>query len=293
MIDTLTLRNWECHESLVVEFDNITVLIGDNDCGKTAILHALLFVMFNVWEGKANSHVTWGKDYSEITLEVEDHTITRIKGEKVNHYILDGEKFEVVQSGKVPDKIATILNSGADNVQKQGDPAFWLSLTAGKAASALNEIFNLELIDLALSKIGSELNRAKTEHTAANNRLNEASREKTKLHWVPTAFAAMEELGTLEEKIHLLSRKIKQKTKLIEQMEEAQGLESLLERTIEQGEETLELGLKWRKIEERTWKLKKIQGLMTDLSETNSILKRKERELSDALADTCPLCGRK
>ncbi len=52
-----------------------------------------------------------------VTLETEDHVITRLKTKKTNTYIIDGKVLEAV--GRIPKGVSDALNMNDVNIQKQ------------------------------------------------------------------------------------------------------------------------------------------------------------------------------
>ncbi len=123
MFRSLRLKDFQKHRDITVEFDpEITTITGESDAGKSSIVRALYWVVFNRpigdWMIRHNQKGVRGK------LVTTDGTIVRRRGKSHNYYLKDGEKYVAFGPGKVPDDIAEILKVGLVNFQMQGDPPF-------------------------------------------------------------------------------------------------------------------------------------------------------------------------
>ncbi len=290
-IESLSLTNWQCHDERTIEFDQITTLVGANDAGKSSVLRALLFAMLNRWEGAANTHVTFGQESSSIRLSIAGQQITREKGEGTNSYSLDGEPFAAFRYDVPPD-IANLLNVSIDNFQQQGDPAFWLNLTSGQAASALNDIFCLSSIDDALSNIASQLRQVKTEKKVAEERLETARANSKTLYWTKEASADLKEL----EELHARIAEIEEEMLLRKNtMRSIQSLELQFQGEQERVvvvEKRAKIGNRLIEIQGEIDCIKSVIYLEEKIEAWSKTLYQKQQKLSEIMAGKCPLCKR-
>lgn len=88
----LKLENFKSHSNSVIVFDQITSLIGRNDCGKTNILRALKLLLHH--EDWPTSWIKYGKTSASIELTLVDGTIITRKR------TLKSQSIEVVKGGK-------------------------------------------------------------------------------------------------------------------------------------------------------------------------------------------------
>jgi len=157
MIRRLKIENFQSHKLTEVEFvDGLNVIVGQSDCGKTAIIRALDWVCNNRPSGD-DFRSDWGGD-TRVEIELDDGvTILREKrGKSVNLYsIMRGNQTEQFKSfrSEVPADIAEAIAMDPVNWQRQLDSPFLLSDTPGEVASKLNEAVDLDIIDLALSRM--------------------------------------------------------------------------------------------------------------------------------------------
>jgi exonuclease SbcC len=108
MITRITLENYMSHARTVIEpAAGLTVLVGPNNCGKSAVVSALQTVC---GDHAGDFMVRHGEKACQVTLETDDgHVVTwrRIKG-KVS-YVIDGTEVHRVGRGNLPDGLDEIL----------------------------------------------------------------------------------------------------------------------------------------------------------------------------------------
>lgn len=155
MIKTLTVKNFQSHkESNLIFCDGVNIIIGKSDSGKTAILRALRWVIWNRPSGDA-FRSNWGGD-TEVTIETtEKNLITRAKNRE-NLYQLNDCPFKAF-STDVPKEIQDALNINETNFQTQFDQPFLLTSTAGEVAIHFNKIAHIDKINSSIKKIQSTI----------------------------------------------------------------------------------------------------------------------------------------
>ena len=228
MITKLHLENFQSHEDTTLRFSpGVNVIVGSSDCGKTAMLRALNWVVFNRPSGDSLcSH--WGGDtLAEIVLD--EKVISRGKSKKENTYAIGSTQF----SGfglSVPEPVQQLINVSDINIQYQLDAPFLLSKSPGEVAATLNEMVNLHEIDQALTRAKSEVQGTKRDldtHKAEQKQMEEQL-EKLK---------PVEGLLDQEQKLTELKQFLEMAQEQVQKL-------SLLKGGIQQAEEELK-GLKW------------------------------------------------
>jgi DNA repair ATPase RecN len=117
---TLRVKNFQSLEDCEVEVQGLTVVTGQNNSGKTALMRSAFGVFTN---SKGTKFVRHGKEHCSVTLEFGDgHTVTWEKGEGVNRYIIDGRTLNKVGSGKVPEEVSSL---GVQPLQISGRDPLW------------------------------------------------------------------------------------------------------------------------------------------------------------------------
>jgi len=158
IFEKLIIKNFQSWNKLEITFsENVNILVGLSDSGKSAIFRAMYWVVFNRPLGDAFR--TWDTKETSVTLITNKHVIKRVKGDKQNYYELDGAVFKAFGQ-EPPDEIKDAF--GIDrklNIQTQTDPIFMLSESPGQVAQYLNDIANLSKIDTTVKKGNSLLKR--------------------------------------------------------------------------------------------------------------------------------------
>jgi exonuclease SbcC len=154
MLKSISISNFQSHRDSTLEFsENVNVILGASDSGKTAILRALRWVAFHKPSGdEMRSH--WGGK-TQVSVVTDDCTVTKSK-DKEQEYILGDTHFKAFGT-EVPQEIKDALNLDSGNLQLQLDQPFLLSETPGKVAEHFNKIAHLEVIDKATSNINSAI----------------------------------------------------------------------------------------------------------------------------------------
>jgi hypothetical protein len=332
MIESLRIQNFQCHNRLPIELDNVTSIVGPTDSGKSAVIRSLRWLATNTPQGE--QFVQEGTKGCTVVVRVDDHEIRRKKGSGLNEYILDGKPLKAFGTG-VPDPVKDILRIDQINFQNQHDPPFWFSDTAGQVSRSLNAIVDLDLIDRCLAAVNKAVTKSRLEVSVGTERLEKAVQKRNKLEWVKEALEDLAEVEKIEEakeevddtckelsyeveevlelkEEEELARKIAEELKLIldvgGECGVAKKLEEGLTKTIEEihrlkaikrpniGElETLMA--RYIPLADRMLGLKSlitaIGAKYREVKETRSVLRKAEQELSSKMGGVCPLCGKK
>ena len=225
MIQNLTIQNFQSHRDSHLEFaPGVNVIVGATDSGKTAIIRALRWLIWNKPGGDA-FRSDWGGD-TAVELWVNGFGFIRNKG-KENLYVgyLEEHPDQKPKTYKafgtgVPEDIALDLNFHEVNLQSQLDAHFLLSSSPGEVAAYFNRIANLDKIDSALKKLNSGVRQMDTMYQNCVARIEFLEEDLQKFDYLDKAEA---ELEVLEEMHQQWESTIKRKNKLeflIAQIEE-------------------------------------------------------------------------
>src|SRR5690554_1179337 len=160
MIKRLVIRNFQSHKDTSLEFvPGVNVIIGQSDSGKTAIVRALRWAVWNRPLGDSfKSH--WGGDTS-VLVEMDECRVERFKGKGGDHYLLDLKGSENTATEfkafgvEPPDEISRALGFSELNLQNQHDNAFLISNNPGEVARHFNKVANIDQIDSSLRAVES------------------------------------------------------------------------------------------------------------------------------------------
>ncbi len=290
MLESLTLT-FQCHTERAFVFEPVTVLCGDNGSGKSAVVRALQWLGLNEWDGKADEQVPWGAAVAQVTAQVDGRTVARTKGKGVNRYSLDGEEFNAVKAG-VPEPVADLLNLGRDNFQLQWDQPYWLMLTAGQAAQALNEIFSLSAIDQALAAASSEVKHAKITADFSRERLTAAKQKWRELEWTEDADRRLKEIEATRSRLGEIDREIRALREILTLSQEIGAMKSTLAELKRLGTSLGTLESRMAEVDRELADLRAMLELEDELCRLREKLVEQEGRLEELRRGQCPLCLR-
>jgi exonuclease SbcC len=291
MLEKLTIKGFQCHEERVIELEMINVICGNNDSGKSAILRALRWLALNQWDGKAGEFIHWKMEACAVSLEVDGHVISRQRSKDSNLYVLDGEVYKVFGNDP-PYCIQDILNISETNFQDQDDPAFWLTLTSGQAASALNEIFCLTAIDEALSNANGEVRHAKAKLEVSEERRDKARESKKELEWIDGCDELLQELERIYSEREECQTRADELERAVDQLQEIEAIHQHGKLLLIQGQELLALGTEILRMKEELRSLEQLQQLEEERCQLEKELEEKQKLLNQWMGSKCPLCGK-
>ena len=201
MIEKIEIHNFQSHKATALELDaKVNTLQGNSDCGKSAVLRALHWLIFNPagdyfisdWARKGKTQTA----PCEVIVHANGHKIVRRRDKDFNGYYLDDEMFEATRN-TVPKKISDILNLGEVNVQRQLDPPFLLSMSAGEVSRYINNLVNLTRIDTWTSAANSRERKLRQDVDAAFESVENARKKVESYSFLPR----LEELSDIMESL--------------------------------------------------------------------------------------------
>lgn len=259
MIKLVELKNFQSHAHSVLEFHKgMNVIIGQSDSGKTAIIRALRFAIFNKPNGDS-FRSNWGGDTS-VSIITNGHMIRRNKTNAVNSYCLDETEFKAFGTD-VPEEIVKALNMDDTNVQQQLDAPFLLSETPGNVALHFNKVARLDKIDKGLTNVQREINTINKELDHAEKELKLKRTELESFAYLPEMEKDINELTELELKRDEKNNSMMCISILVSAIDRKETASRELKNTVEAEKpinELLELYERKNQIEQDRIKLKKL-----------------------------------
>lgn len=198
MLKRLRINNFQSHKASDIKFHGgVNAIVGPSDCGKSAILRALRWVLFNDQPGDA--YRRHGSDKTEASIVIDDMDYTRVRSNKDNKYLVDDEReFDKVKT-EVPEELARVFNMDDINVQKQMDAPFLLSENPPEVARVLNRAAGIDDIDACMSRInGMGLENSK-ELNMRSKDLGDLDEELAKYRRLPDIDARLSTTEKLEK----------------------------------------------------------------------------------------------
>jgi DNA repair protein SbcC/Rad50 len=206
MLRNVEIHNFLSHKNTIVHFvSGVNVIVGLSDSGKSAIINALRWVIFNQPMGE--SFRSWWGGSTWVKVTTDKYEITRLRNDTENGYILQSLKkdsvksrFNAIKNG-VPEEITRALNITDVNFQRQVDTHFLLSETPGEVAKYFNKIAKLDSIDTATTNINSWINEL---NRTIKYKETDLEKNKEKL----STFNFVEELETQVEVLEILQSQL-------------------------------------------------------------------------------------
>lgn len=202
MLERIEIRNFQSHKATNFDLSPmVNTMQGNSDCGKSAVLRALNWLIFNpAGDYFVSDWAKKGKKISapcEVTVFVDGHKITRRRDSDFNGYILDDQVFEATRNS-VPDQILKVLGLGEVNLQKQLDAPFLLSMSPGDVSRYVNSLVNLSRIDIWTTGINGRTRKLMQEVESCERRVTAARNEVESYSWVPALEELSEKISALE-----------------------------------------------------------------------------------------------
>jgi DNA repair protein SbcC/Rad50 len=290
MIDSITLKNFQKHKRLEIQFDpHITVLVGRSKAGKSTVLRALRWAILNQPSGV--KHVRHGATAAKVKLEIGEDTIIRQRGEK-NTYSLNGKVFVSFGAG-VPDEIKAVLQMDGSNFQTQFEPHFWLTQSPSQVAAALNDLAGLSNIDTAFSYVILQVKQAKAQVDACKARIKLLRASIRGLQWVGNARQCLDSINTIEKEVERVSETRHNLKNLVEKIEKAQlALQAKKTPDLSPLESMVE------KVRVSKDRKKRLNFLLSQIQDSEDEQCQRQTQLHDAREKlqklskgNCPVCG--
>jgi exonuclease SbcC len=204
MLEQIVIKGFQSHRRTIINLSRgVNIFNGISDKGKTAIIRAIRFVVYNKPSG--DEFRSWSGIDTSVTLTFTDgNTIKRTKTNTENSYTINDDKPLKAFGQGVPEEVTKILNLEEVNIQMQMDSPFLLSDTSGEVATHFNRIAGISVIDKSISKAKSAV--AKTKQSIEHREADLKEKQEQLL--------AYKDLDTVEKELKYLSKIEKEKVKL-------------------------------------------------------------------------------
>ena len=228
MLKQLNIRNFQSHKSSDIEFHKgVNAIVGPSDCGKSAILRALRWVLFNDQPGEA--YRRHGSDKTTISITIGNTDYARVRSNKDNKYIMSVEdeypepqEFDKVKND-VPEELARAFNMDDINVQKQMDSPFLLSESPAEVGRILNRAAGIDDIDTCMSKINGMERENSAELKTRTGDLKDLDGELARYKRLPDVDAQLAVTEKLEKALKKGNTQAEDITSLLADLEVVEG----------------------------------------------------------------------
>lgn len=228
-IRKLIMENFQSHEYTEIDFsEGLNVIVGPSDQGKSAILRAIKWVLYN--EPRGSDFIKHGATYSRVSLELSSgKKIIRERSPSKNRYSLvdengDVQVFEgfgndipreIINAHGIP-KVILDTDIGASlNIGEQLEGPFLLAQTGAVRAKALGRLTGIHVIDKAIRDCVADLRRESQNGERIKGEIEELGRSieaysaierlKDEISSAEKNISQLEALGSLLEKCRRIS----------------------------------------------------------------------------------------
>lgn len=237
-LKTIILNNFQSHKHTVLDFnEGLNVVIGPSDTGKSAIIRAIKWVLYN--EPSGDYFIRQGENEVSVTLIFSDNTkIKRYRSKSKNQYILYdnlGEEIKYEGFGLgVPEEIIEKIGiekiyldseeSNLINLGEQLEGPFLLSEKTSTRASAIGRLIGVNIIDDALKETLRDLRNSSIQKKNKDSHISSLKEELESFEYLKGLNLKLTQLEEIKRKIKIKNEKkdslIKLSSKYMENKEE-------------------------------------------------------------------------
>lgn len=226
-ITKVIIENYQSHKYSVIEFDKyLNVIIGPSDQGKSSIIRAIKWVLYN--EPTGTFFIREGERECSVTLFFNDNTkLKRLRTPSKNLYILyDENGKESIYEGfgtNVPDeiidktKIRKVYLDGNQstsiNIADQLEGPFLLSEKTSVRANAIGRLVGVHIIDKAIANTLKDIRNLNTKKKSVEDKLKELTGQYEKYDY-------LEELKLVINKVEKIEKVMKYKNQKLKKLSE-------------------------------------------------------------------------
>ncbi len=306
-IKTLRAQSFQVYEDVTIELGQLSVLIGQGDSGKSALLRALRVVCLN--DG-VDEDIKHGEKKAIVTLEFEDGVVIEWSKERKKGacYRMGDQEYTKCNS-QVPEDIAAYLGIGTIEVDAttelfpqlsdQFDHPFLIWETGSKRARILGKATRLDTVISAQMLCKKEMDTAKRGLEKATTSLTKVEEQ---LEVLPDYEALEREVDEGEGNLQTLSDSLAHADKaldLAERLEEVQSRATAVDtgallKVLDDAATALDVAERQRFLAERIPQLERtLRDLDQRKADNDEALASFQTQLTEACiaAGVCEVCN--
>lgn len=247
-IKNVELINFQSHNHTEIEFDRgLNVILGNSDAGKTAILRAIKWALFN--EPKGDYFIRQGERDVSVKVTFSNGVVVERSRtpSKNSYYLLDAEGQEMRFEGfglDVPKEITDAIqmykvsldnsnNKVILNIAEQLDGPFLLNDQASMRASAIGRLIGVNYVDDALRTVVRDNKRINQEIDNLRASKDEVKEQLKEFDYLKDYKDKFQKLSNIRDKIKELNQRLNLVSSLKEQYDqcnfELEKINNLLE----------------------------------------------------------------
>lgn len=298
MIKDLYIHNFQSHDSTEMEFDpGLNVIVGPSDSGKSAIIRALRWLIWNRPMGDA--FIRHGTKGSFVNVTTEEMNVVHREKGKENLYRIDKEFYKAF-GNDIPEEVQQALNMDETNLQQQLDRPFLISATPGEAAAYFNRIARLDKIDQGIRQVQGRIKELSNFISSGEAQLELLKQELQEYEYLEQFEVDLEELESMvstKNQLVLAVQKIENAVELLEgidrkekELEAKCKLLSPVDHILKMIDEKNQLQGKLLGV---SGLVQKFLNLGSEIDNLDMEIREMEEHLDLHMPEICPLCGNK
>lgn len=219
MIKELMIKNFQSHKLTDISFDpGINVIVGPSDSGKSAIIRAIQWLIYNRPLGDV-IRSRWGGEVI-VRLENERGYLLHSRAENGDSEYVVNDNVLRAFGTDVPEQIDKVIRLDETNLQRQFDTPFLLSDSPGEVARHYNKIAGLEQIDLGLKNVQRWIGQINSNIKFKQEQLDQLKKEYEKYKFLDKVEAELEVLSDLQNRLNKFRSDAKELSSLISELED-------------------------------------------------------------------------
>lgn len=247
-IKNIELTNFQSHNHTEIEFDRgLNVILGNSDAGKTAILRAIKWALFN--EPKGDYFIRQGERDVSVKVTFSNGVVVERSRtpSKNSYYLIDAEGQEMRFEGfglDVPKEITDAIqmykvsldnsnNKVILNIAEQLDGPFLLNDQASMRASAIGRLIGVNYVDDALRTVVRDNKRINQELESLRASKDDLKEQLKEFDYIIDYKDKFQKLSHIRDKIKELDQRLNLVSSLKEEYDqfnlEINKISSLLE----------------------------------------------------------------
>ena len=214
-IKKIVLENFQSHDNTTIEFEEgFNVIVGETNSGKTSVLRALQWVLYN--NPKGSDFIRTGADECSVTLYLSNGmTLTRKRTrDNAGEYIITDATgvsqsykgfgssipIEVYNAHQMPPVQLSKDNSVSLNMATQLEGPFLISMNPADKANAIGRIIGSQVLDDAIKEVSKDVGNLNREVTSLKKQITQKENEKTFYDFLPDYYIKLRQSEVALEK---------------------------------------------------------------------------------------------
>lgn len=295
-IKRLIVDNFQSHKHTEVEFGpGLNVIVGPSDFGKSALVRALRWVLYN--EPRGANFIRVGSKVCQVKVEMDDGSVvTRLRSTTgKNQYLLKrpGEDelifegfgndvpVEVIQTTGIRKIVIDERSKVELNLGAQLEGPFLLAENGAIRAKVIGQLGGVHILDWAQRSVNTELHRLGEQEKRCQDELQQLSEALKSYEHLPQLQEKIEQIGILVHQIEDAAGKIEELTAIKSEWEENKRALAGVEQVLASMDQLNQAEMGCRQLEKCSEEYRNLVSLYMEICQVNRQLKQADQVIKD------------